>query len=103
MKVQQQKQQPGKEVQRTTGKERKEQRGVDKKTKGGAAYVIVKVNEGWTCAEVLGKLRAEVGPAASITTILRPQPPKKGDVLLHLRKESDKAAFAAMRAGRSSC
>ena len=56
-------------------------------------FVPIKVRQGKPYADVLGKLRKEVNPDASGSTVIRIT--QKGDVLILMDKESNKEGFTA--------
>ncbi|XP_051153639.1 uncharacterized protein LOC127276930 [Leptopilina boulardi] len=56
--------------------------------------MVIRVAKGKTYADVLGKLRMEVDPDVSHTTVVGARPTKR-DLLIKIRGDSDKGAFTA--------
>ena len=65
------------------------------KVKTTVSFVLIKVSQGKTYADVLGKLRKEVNPDASGSRVVSAKATQKGDVLILLDKESNKEGFTA--------
>ena len=57
--------------------------------------MLIKVSQGKTYADVLGKLRKEVNPDASGSRVVSARATQKGDILMKLDKGSDKEVFTA--------
>ena len=65
------------------------------KVKNTVSSVLIKVSQGKTYADVLGKLRGEVNPDASGSRVVSTRATQKGDVLILLQKGSNKEGFNA--------
>lgn len=70
-----------------------------KKTTGerkiSATFMVIRVNEGRLYTDVMGKLRTKVNPETSQMKVLCTHPTQKGEAILRVSKDSNRAAFAA--------
>ena len=56
------------------------------KVKTTVSSVLIKVSQGKTYADVLGKLRKEVNPDGSVSRVVSAKATQKGDVLILLTR-----------------